>query len=215
MSFSESLSVTVRGEATDGGGSLVGGIVGVELRARGQVVDSQTNPATSPRPFTLNWGPAVAPRPCQGPVTLTVVAKNDCGATASASVSVTLTNRGTVPACSPNASEPARLSDRGTLESSLDLENGEGQVVMNGAESAFTRRAPSRLAASLFPRNRVEATLVAGRGAGTWAFRLPEGARPGSLRVVAGEVVAVGPAAVTFRLRGRPGERVVFTFAAR
>jgi hypothetical protein len=38
------------------------------------------------------------------------------------------------------------------------------------------------------------------------------GVVPGSLRVVAGEVVQAAPAAVAFRLRGRPGERVVFTF---
>jgi hypothetical protein len=34
---------------------------------------------------------------------------------------------------------------------------------------------------------------------------------PGSLRVIAGEAVPAGPA-VVFRLRGKPGERLVFTF---
>jgi hypothetical protein len=32
--------------------------------------------------------------------------------------------------------------------------------------------------------------------------------------VIAGEVAQVGGGAVTFRLRGRPGERVVFSFRA-
>ena len=35
---------------------------------------------------------------------------------------------------------------------------------------------------------------------------------PGSLRVIAGEVVSILPASVTFRLHGETGERVVFTF---
>jgi hypothetical protein len=38
------------------------------------------------------------------------------------------------------------------------------------------------------------------------------GFRPESLRVIAGEVSRVGGADLAFRLRGRPGERVVFSF---
>jgi hypothetical protein len=64
---------------------------------------------------------------------------------------------------------------------------------------------------------RVEAQLVEAHGRpGTWRFELEPGGealvRSGSLRVVAGSVVEVGPRAVTFRLQGRAGERVVFTF---
>ena len=38
------------------------------------------------------------------------------------------------------------------------------------------------------------------------------GFRPESLRVVAGDVVQLAGDSVTFRLQGRPGERVVFVF---
>jgi hypothetical protein len=63
-------------------------------------------------------------------------------------------------------------------------------------------------------RNRAEAPLVdSGGQAGTWRFTLAAGAvAPGSLRVLAGEAAALGADTVAFRLRGRPGERVVFTF---
>jgi hypothetical protein len=47
----------------------------------------------------------------------------------------------------------------------------------------------------------------------TFRTSLASGAiHPGSLRVVAGEAVAVGPETVHFRLQGRPGERAVFSF---
>ncbi len=52
------------------------------------------------------------------------------------------------------------------------------------------------------------------RSGGTWRFAL--GAIPGlradSLRVVAGDVLQAAADAVVFRLQGRPGERVVFSF---
>jgi hypothetical protein len=62
--------------------------------------------------------------------------------------------------------------------------------------------------------NRVEATLVEGRGkAGVWRFELlsAEGAG-GSIRVLAGDVVTVAATSITFRLTGTPGERIAFTF---
>lgn len=37
---------------------------------------------------------------------------------------------------------------------------------------------------------------------------------PRALRVVAGDVVQLAAESLTFRLQGRPGERVVFTFRA-
>ena len=40
------------------------------------------------------------------------------------------------------------------------------------------------------------------------------GYRLETLRVVAGEVVQLDAESVTFRLHGRPGERVVFAFTA-
>jgi hypothetical protein len=63
--------------------------------------------------------------------------------------------------------------------------------------------------------NRVEAVLVRGGGRpGTWRFDFSgqSAFKPGSLRVIAGTVVLVTGDAVVFRLNGRPGERMVFTF---
>ena len=66
--------------------------------------------------------------------------------------------------------------------------------------------------------NRVEATLVQATGQpGLWRFELgaEQSLEPGSLRVIAGEVALVTPDSMAFRMKGRPGERVVFTFHAR
>ena len=63
--------------------------------------------------------------------------------------------------------------------------------------------------------NRVEAVLVEAAGKpGLWRFDLmnAEAVVPGSLRVVAGEVVSIASSSLTFRLRGVAGERIVFTF---
>jgi hypothetical protein len=56
--------------------------------------------------------------------------------------------------------------------------------------------------------------LVEGQGKrGTWRFDFGgAGVIAGSLRVVAGEVELVTPDTIVFRLGGRPGERVVFSF---
>ena len=104
--------------------------------------------------------------------------------------------------------------EQGPVLSELDLPGGSGQVVVND-EAAFPRAGRSALA--LRPRageNRLEATLVEGRGPGTWRFDLQpvRGLRPESLRVIAGEAAQVGGGAVTFRLRGRAGERIVLSF---
>ena len=50
---------------------------------------------------------------------------------------------------------------------------------------------------------------------GHWRFELGLSADPGSLRVIAGEAVLVTADSIGFRFKGRPGERVVFTFRAR
>jgi len=91
---------------------------------------------------------------------------------------------------------------------------GAGQVVANG-EAAFPRSGRHVLAVRLQDgENRVEATLVEARSGGTWRFELGAlpGLKPESLRVVAGDVVQLAGDSVTFRLQGRPGERIVFGF---
>jgi hypothetical protein len=142
---------------------------------------------------------------------ITAQATNTCGGTAADSVSVFFFSSGF---CSESLSRgPARVI---AWSSDLAVEAGRVQLIVNAASPAFPGRGrsfgTSRLVAG---ENRVEATLVeaAGKG-GLWRIDLrPEEAiLSGSLRVIAGEVVSVGPTSVTFRMSGRPGERVVFSF---
>jgi hypothetical protein len=98
----------------------------------------------------------------------------------------------------------------------LDVEGGAGQVVVNGEAAAFAGKGRSTaVAMGRRGDNRVEAILVQGAGqAGTWRFDLGSTGSlvKGSLRVVAGEVVQVTADALVFRVKGQPGERLVFTF---
>jgi hypothetical protein len=57
----------------------------------------------------------------------------------------------------------------------------------------------------------LEAELLAGRGVGSWRFEIA-GAVPGSLRPVAGAVLLLTADAIAFRLEGKPGERVAFSY---
>jgi hypothetical protein len=105
-----------------------------------------------------------------------------------------------------------------TVSSDLDVPGGSGQIVVNGRNAAYARRGRSAsVAVTRRGENRVEAQLVEGSGAGSWRFELggASGREPGSLRVVAGDVALITGDAVVFRLSGRSGERVVFTFRAR
>jgi len=120
--------------------------------------------------------------------------------------------------CEAASSSPAPTGGGSVLAwtSELALGGGRGQVIANGAEVVFPGPGRTELALpARAGRNNVEAVLVEGEGPGTWRFTLASGAiRPGSLRVVAGDAVVVGPETVAFRLRGRPGERLVFAFEA-
>jgi len=102
--------------------------------------------------------------------------------------------------------------------SQLEVPDGEGQVVTNGQLSSAAQAGRSSIAVERRAgTNRVEAVLVRGAGRpGLWRFELSgqRAFRPGSLRVVAGVVAAVAGDAVVFQLKGRPGERIVFTFDA-
>jgi hypothetical protein len=100
--------------------------------------------------------------------------------------------------------------------SDLSLEDGAGQVIANGQSAVFASRGRSTAVASgRRGDNRIEAQLVRASGKpGTWRFELAPTAtlQPGSIRVIAGEVVSLTDDTVTFRLNGQPGERIVFTF---
>jgi hypothetical protein len=140
---------------------------------------------------------------------LTAVATDNCGLVATSSP-VTISLLG-LPLCFSSTPPPPGAG----WISDLAVPGGHGQVVLNGTDAFFPSAGPSRITAPVRPgSNRVEAVLVnaPGRG-GTWRFDLGgQGLQAGSLRVVAGEVVLATPDAVVFRLSGRPGERVVFSF---
>jgi hypothetical protein len=107
-------------------------------------------------------------------------------------------------------------------QSDLRLEGGRGQVVVDGAEAVFPNAGPESFASALGPGvHRFEATLVDARSdarrdggaGGTWRFDLSAlRLRPGSLRIVAGDVAELAADTVAFRLRARSGERVVLAF---
>jgi PKD domain len=99
--------------------------------------------------------------------------------------------------------------------SELGLASGRLQLAINGGAPMFltygTASGTARLAEG---ENRVEAVLVDAARPGPWRFdlRATEAIQPGSLRVISGEVLQLGPMSVTFRLRGTQGERIAFTF---
>jgi hypothetical protein len=100
--------------------------------------------------------------------------------------------------------------------SDLSVEGGRLQVIINGAAPSFPGRGRATGVANLVNgENRVEAVLVETAGkAGLW--RIDFGTlgviAEGSLRVISGEAVLLGASSATFRLSGREGERIVFTF---
>ncbi len=113
---------------------------------------------------------------------------------------------------------PAPAENFSAWVSQLEVPGGRGQFVLNGSQAFFPGPGRSSLPVRLQAgENRVEAMLVQAEGeAGLWRFE-PGGERgltPGSLRVIAGQVALVTPDAVVFRMKGRAGERVVFTFRA-
>jgi len=177
-------------------------------------------PAPGPSPWPLDWSESEVRTylgtACSKVLYLQAYAQDGCGNSAiSSKVQITVYNTGTcVPG--PGASaDPSAAST--TVVSELGVPDGAGQVVANG-EAAFPRTGRHTLAVRLQAgENRVEATLVEARSGGTWRFDLGAlpGLRPETLRVVAGDVVQLAADSVTFRLQGRPGERVVFVFSGR
>jgi hypothetical protein len=100
--------------------------------------------------------------------------------------------------------------------SDLTVEGGRLQVIVNGGAPAFPERGRAFGTSSLVNgENRVEAVLVESAGKpGLWRIDLSpaESVVEGSLRVISGEAVLLGASSATFRLSGREGERIVFTF---
>ena len=122
------------------------------------------------------------------------------------------------PSSRASSSSTIAPTRRVAFSSQLDVAGASGQVVVNGSTAVFAGTGRSAaMAVGRRGENRIEAQLVqGGASAGLWRFELGSTAslEPGSLRVVAGNVALVTGDAVVFRLTGRPGERVVFTFRA-
>jgi hypothetical protein len=101
----------------------------------------------------------------------------------------------------------------------LDAPGAAGQVFLNGATTVASGPGlHSAQASGRAGENRIEGRLTRADGRpGTWRFELGANLRlePGSIRVLAGEPAVVTGDAVVFRLRGQPGEQVMFTFRLR
>jgi PKD domain-containing protein len=101
-------------------------------------------------------------------------------------------------------------------ESDLSVEGGRLQLIVNGSAVSYPDAGRAYGMGTLVEgTNHVEATLVEGSGkAGQWRFEFlgTQAIAPGSIRVMAGEVVTIAEGSVTFRLKGTPGERIALTF---
>jgi hypothetical protein len=116
----------------------------------------------------------------------------------------------------PLRPNPGNAVRRLSWASELNIEGGAGQIIANGQAAVFAGRGRSNaIANGRRGDNRIEAQLVQAQGKpGTWSFELgaTSSLLPGSLRVIAGDVAAISGDAIAFRLKGTPGERVVFSF---
>ena len=107
--------------------------------------------------------------------------------------------------------------DIGLMRSVLRSPGAQGEVTLNGRTVLVTREGIGQVGVRAQPGdNLVEAWVREASGPGTWRFELdPAAIEPGSLRALAGEPLAVAPNSVTFRLKGRAGERVSFALRVR
>jgi hypothetical protein len=140
---------------------------------------------------------------------LTATATNNCGGSATDAFSTA-----TVFTCSSSFRKGEVVSL--VWSSDLRLDGGRLQVVVNGSTSSYPERGRSFATARIKEGdNRLEATVVDARGkAGSWTIDLSasQAIQAGSIRVLAGEVESIGGTAVTFKLKGTPGERLALTF---
>ena len=173
------------------------GVTGVEFLVDGAVISTDTSP-----PYGALWNTLSV---ANGNHVLTARARDACGNT-------TLSNPVTVMVFNlalASGSGSARL--RWTSE--LDVAGGSGQVVVNRTALTFVRAGPVAATVDVVQGEQlVEAWLVSGEGRpGVWRFVFdsPSGTRL-AVRPIAGNVVQLTPTSASFRLQGRPGERIVF-----
>ncbi|HVR71357.1 MAG TPA: hypothetical protein VMT87_10990 [Vicinamibacteria bacterium] len=124
------------------------------------------------------------------------------------------------PAAAPPASPPKptpaptarERKGSGKKTSHLDASGARGQIVFDGALVTAGQGGRARANVAAGGRHRIEGVLVgAASRPGTWRFELP-GIRPGSLQVAAGTVAVRTGNVVVFRLAGREGESIAFSF---
>lgn len=173
------------------------GVTEVEFLVDGSVISTDTSP-----PYAALWNTLSVPN---GSHVLTARARDACGnATLSSPVTVTVFNL-----LLASGSGRARLR----WTSQLDVAGGSGQVVVNRTALAFVGAGPVSATGDVAQGEQVvEAWLVSGEGRpGVWRFGFdsPSGIRL-AIRPIAGDVVQLTPTGVSFRLQGRPGERIVF-----
>jgi hypothetical protein len=201
------LSALVQASATSGAAGIDNVQFSYQDVGRGSVVPIGT--VKSP-PYSILWVFPTCGATPDNTFQLTAVATDTCGNVGTAPpVGVNLKGRG----CFLGTGQPAPAL---AWTNELSAPGVRGQVVLNGTEAFFPGPGPSRIDAyGQSGYNHLEASLVEGQGKrGTWRFDFGgSSVIAGSLRVVAGELELVTPHTIVFRIGGRPGERVVFSFA--
>jgi hypothetical protein len=180
--------------------------------AGGGFSDQQTATGSQPNfsaTLSLTNPPTSFPPHCYQ---VSATATNSCGTAATGSVQIILAT-----SCYPviNARD---VKESLAWSSDLDVEGGRLQLVVNGSAALYPDSGRVYgMSAFVDGANRVEATLVDGRGkVGVWRFEfLGSQVADGSIRVIAGDVVTVAATSISFRLKGAPGERIAFTFEKR
>jgi hypothetical protein len=206
-------AVQIVAEVTDPGPAS-SGIVKVDVYAKEQGGSREAAIATFAAPGSsvhATWAVPSCLKP-QDRWNIHVRAADECGRVTDAQVRVKRKGEGCGAGAAPEPSAPTVV-----WTSELTVPDGQGQVVGNERQVVFPGSGRDELRLAARPgRNRIEAVLVSGGRdgeGGLWRFTLASGGvRPGSLRVLVGDAVAIGPGMVAFRVRGRPGERVVFAF---
>ena len=197
------------------------GVAFVEYKVNYPGPDQQIlGPVTSGSPWPYDWTQsavnAYLGTACAKFLEVQAYAQDNCGnASYSAKRQITINNTGPCVTPDPRLAS-GQSSSSATFVSDLGVAGGAGQVVANG-EAAFPRAGRTPFAVRVkrgrtASRRRSSRRARSGRGGSSSGRCRASG--PTRLRVVAGDVVQLAADSVTFRLQGRPGERVVFLFRA-
>jgi hypothetical protein len=192
---------------TTTGGSGTGTITGPGITCPGDCTE------------TYPPGTAVTITATAGPFSSFTGWTGDCAASTGPTCNLTMSANRTAGANFSvlSVTLPDATPARSTVVSRLEAPGARLAATLNGAP--LVPPAPGQSAWTIEPRagdNRLEAQ-VGDAAAGTWRVELAgvHGLERGSVHVLSGEVVSVGPDAVVFRLKGRAGERLGLAFAVR